>query len=79
MTSTKDLRHAAHEILAESGQALSNNMLKHTVRRFRFGGEPGDLGQYLANAVTYQDQRRAIAYADPTGETAVRNVLRGAS
>lgn len=82
---------AAHAILDGCGYEMGPNKVSRLVRRFetRVVHNGWDFFDFLANAVLLDaDQRRqalrdpdivrAISYADPTGETAVKNVLRGA-
>ena len=82
--------NAACLVLDNCGIAMSINKVSRLVRRFIDTAPHADgnlFFLYLANAVqmseaqkraalTNPDIARAINYADPTGETAVNNVLR---
>jgi trimethylamine:corrinoid methyltransferase-like protein len=81
---------AAHKALAESGVSMSPRKVSKIVRRFGMNARKSGVSfhEYLsAEANLSPAQRRylaanpdlqiVIAYADPTGETAVNNVMRG--
>jgi hypothetical protein len=89
-TSAERLIKAAHLVLDNCGIAMSPSKVSRIVRQYRRQVEDNGFGffDYLANAVQLSDQQkraallnpdiaRAISYADPTGETAVNNVMRG--
>jgi hypothetical protein len=89
--STNQLTNAARLILDNCDVRFSQNRITRLVLRFKQRAPHANghiFFQYLANAVqlTAEQQRaalsnpdiaRVIAYADPTGETAVNNVIRG--
>lgn len=79
----------AHATLDASGYALGRSKVRRLVREFTSRVESNGFAffDFFANALLLDaDQRRrallnpdvamTIAYADPTGETAVRNVMR---
>ncbi|WP_237112610.1 hypothetical protein [Mycobacteroides abscessus] len=79
----------AHATLAECGIEMSPSKVSRLVRRFSARVERNGWGffEFFSNAVLLSaaqrravlanpDVARAIAYRDPTGETAVNNVLR---
>ena len=83
------LMAAAHVVLDNCGLALSPSKVRRLVQTFERRVERNGFSflDFLANAVqlTAEQRRRAvadpdvcraIAYADPTGETAVRNVMK---
>ncbi|MCV7208335.1 hypothetical protein H7J75_06655 [Mycolicibacterium canariasense] len=83
---------AAHRILANCGVTMSPSKVSRLVRQFeaRVARNGWTLFEFIANAVSLSaDQRRqalahpdivcVLSYADPTGETAVNNVLRRTS
>jgi hypothetical protein len=86
--STEHLIRVAEVVLGNVGAEMSHSRLVRSVRKFqRVGGRGLDFVYYLANVLgldreqrarlmTDPDVARVIAYADPTGETAVRNVMR---
>lgn len=89
-TSTEGLIRHAHRLLADSGVTMSPSKVSRLVRdykrRVETSGFPFEA--FLVNsALLTADQRRrallnpnivrVIAYADPTGETAVNRVMRG--
>jgi hypothetical protein len=88
---TRDaLINTAHLILANVGYAMSPTKVQRLVSTFerRVHGNGFSFFEFVANSVALSaDQRRAellnpdiarvIAYADPTGETAVNNAMRG--
>lgn len=82
----------AHRLLAacgiERGPAWVSSTVRQYLHRVVANGFP--FGVYLLNQVELNAEQRRVAladpelaylldYRDPTGETAVRNVLRGAS
>lgn len=82
----------AGRLLAACGVYRSRAWISRTVRDYMAGiaGAGFPFGAYLLNRVELNAMQRRVAlanselacflaYADPTGETAVRNVLRGAS
>lgn len=89
-TSTENLIRRAHDLLADSGVAMSPSRVSRLVRdykrRVETNGFPFEA--FLANsALLTADQRRrallnpdiarVVSYSDPTGERAIRNVMRG--
>lgn len=81
---------ASHTILGNCGITMSATKVRRLVQRFEHDVEPmgWSFFDFLANAVQLDVERRrqlldnpdvarAITYADPTGEAAVRNVMRG--
>jgi hypothetical protein len=88
--SKSELINAAHLILDNCAITFGARRINRMVEHFKARAPRADghvFFQYLANAVqmTAAEQRRAllnpdiaraISYADPTGETAVNNVLR---
>jgi hypothetical protein len=89
-TSVEKLKRAAHLVLDNCGIRMSPSKVSRIVRQYKGRVEANGFGffDYLANAVQLSDQQkraallnpdiaRAISYADPTGETAVNNVMRG--
>lgn len=88
---TRDaLINTAHLILTNVGYAMSPTKVQRLVSTFerRVQGNGFSFFEFIANSVALSaDQRRAallnpdiarvIAYADPTGETAVNNAMRG--
>lgn len=90
-TGTERLIRAAHVILDNCGIALGPRKVHRIVRTFesRVAGNGWSFFDFLATSVQLDAERRrqllddptiarAIAYADPTGETAVHNVMRSA-
>lgn len=88
---TQKLVADTHRLLGNCGIALSPSKVSKLVRRYIFQVERNgySFADYLANTVRLTaEQRRAvladpglarvISYADPTGETAVNNVIRRA-
>lgn len=80
---------SAHAILDGCGYPMGSSKVRRIVRRFEVAAAPNGwaLFDYIATAIQLDaDQRRtalampdvarAISYADPTGETAVGNVMR---
>lgn len=78
----------ARVILANCGVTMGQSKLSRLVRTFkaRVEGNGWQFFDFLTNAVQLDDERRreamanpdiqrVIAYADPTGETAVANVM----
>lgn len=87
--STDDLCAHVDLIFRNAGIRASRQKVSRLVRMYRRNVEPNGfaLMDFLANHVQMTSLQRAIAadeltkvvaYADPTGETAVRNVMRGA-
>lgn len=87
---TEALIRAANVILTNTGVWLSRCKISRLVRTYEAQVERNGFAffEFLENAVKLDAQRRAealrhpdiarvIAYADPTGETAVRNVMEG--
>jgi hypothetical protein len=87
--STERLIRAAHDILNGCGYEMSAPKVSRLVRRYEATVHRNgwSLFDYLATAVSLDaeqrrrallnpDVARAIAYADPTGETAVNRVMR---
>lgn len=87
---TDHLIRVAHVVLDNVGHAMSPSKVSRLVRRFEYqvAGNGWSFFDYLANSIALdaEQRRRAladpevarvIAYADTTGETAVRNVMRG--
>lgn len=64
-TTVQSLAAEARELAGGLGLALSANRLQRIVRRYAEQRPTGDFRTWF------------IAYADPTGETAVRNVMAG--
>lgn len=88
-TSAETLTRHAHRLLANCGMQMSPSKVSRLVRTFkqRVEGNGFPFEAFLVNSVqlTAEVRRRAladpdiarfIAYADPTGETAVGNVMR---
>lgn len=88
-SSAEILIKAAHAVLDRAGVHMSPSRVSRTVRQYRHQVEPNGLPflHYLATAFGLSERQRrgvladpelarVIAYADPTGETAVNNVLR---
>jgi len=82
----------AHRLLAACGIERCPAWVSSTVRQYlhRVSATGYPFGAYLMNQVELNSEQRRTAlanselasflnYADPTGETAVRNVMRGAS
>ena len=91
-TDTDQLLRAAHLVLTNCGISMSHSKVCRLVHTFehRVAGNGWSFFDYLANRIQLNaekrrqllhnpDVMRVIAYADPTGEQAVNNVLRGAS
>lgn len=81
----------AHVILTNCGVAMSPSKVSRLARAFKTRVERNGFAffDFLANAVQLDEQQRrealanpeiarVIGYADPTGETAVAHVMRGA-
>lgn len=79
---------ATHVVLANCGVEVGPRKVNRLVQTFQARVERNGFAffDFLANSVQLDEQRRrealadpevarAIAYADPTGETAVRNVM----
>jgi hypothetical protein len=65
--SVETLTRSARRVLADRGEEMSPSRLSKVIRRFvREGRADVDFRTWF------------IAYADPTGEAAVRNVMKGA-
>ena len=90
MSAEERLNRVANAVLDASGYAMGRSKVCRLVRDFRtrVEGNGFQFFEFFANALLLDaDQRRralmnpdvarAISYADPTGETAVSNVLRG--
>jgi hypothetical protein len=88
-TSAETLIKHAHKLLADCGITMSPSKVSRLVREFqnRVAQNGFAFEAFLVNSVqlTSEQRRRAlanpdiarvIAYADPTGETAVNNILR---
>ena len=85
------LNRDAHRLLAACGVERAASWVKRTVRDYLSGISAGyPFGAYLMNRVELNAEQRRMAltnselacllnYADPTGETAVRNVMKEAS
>lgn len=92
-TRTETLIRVAHAILEHAGyEGIGPRKVHRLVRQYQDRVAPNGWSflDYLANAVQMDAERRrglfadpalarVIAYADPTGETAVKNVMREAS
>lgn len=91
-TSAETLIKHAHKLLINCGITMSPSKVSRLVRDFKnrveSNGHPFEA--FLVNSVqlTAEQRRKAlanpdiartIAYADPTGETAVHNVLHGSA
>ncbi len=77
---------AAHAALAASGIDVGPSKVTKVVRRFSHALKRSGLTfhEFLTDQANHRrlilidpELARVIAYADPTGETAVRNVIRG--
>ena len=88
---TERLIRAAHVILDNCGVVLGPRKVHRIVRTFesRVAHKGWSFFDFLATSIQLDAERRVqllnnpdvqrvIAYADPTGETAVRNVMRTA-
>ena len=86
---TEQLTRIAHSVLDHFGYEMTRSHISRLVRRFQVSvaGSGWSFFDYTANAIRLDahqrrealldpDVARAISYADPTGETAVRNVMR---
>lgn len=86
---TEVLIQRAHLILDACGYPMGPNKVVRLVRQFRHRVEDNGYAffDFLANAMRLSDEQRrraladpeiarVIAYADPTGETAVNHVMR---
>jgi hypothetical protein len=86
---TSKLVNDAHALLANCGFTMSPSKVSRLVRRYNFQVAPNGWAfiDYLINAVKLTEEQRrrvladpitakVIAYADPTGETAVNNIIR---
>lgn len=86
-TSAETLDRDAHALMTACGIARSRSWVSRTVRTYLRSPLRGlPFGDYLAARLQLSAQQRAdmlarsefarvISYADPTGETAVRNVM----
>jgi len=82
------LTRDAHRLLAACGVERAASWVKRTVRDYTSHvGDAFPFGAYLLNRVELNSEQRRVAlanselasflnYADPTGETAVRNVMK---
>jgi hypothetical protein len=79
---------AAHAVLGNCGFMVSASRVRRLVCDYERNaqGYGYDFGGFIANSVApgdrrrvvvAQELRRVVSYSDPTGETAVRHVLRG--
>lgn len=86
--STEELVRATHGVLDHYGVGISPSKVSRLVRTYQrtVAGNGVEFGDWIANNVLLlaaqrhlvaDELRRVISYADPTGETAVRNVLAG--
>lgn len=88
----EDLIRDAHVILTNCGVPIGTQRVTRLVRQFQSRVECNGFAffDFLANSVQLDsatrrralanpDVQRVISYMDPTGETAVRNVMREAS
>lgn len=88
-TSAEARVRAAHAVLDECGYSMSHSKVMRLVRTFERSVAPNGFSffDFFANAIQLDaaqrrsllaapDVARAISYADPTGETAVHNVMR---
>lgn len=86
---TEELVQRAHMILDACGYPMGPNKVARLVRQFRHRVEGNGFAffDFLANAMRLSDEQRrralsdpeiarVIAYADPTGEAAVHNILK---
>lgn len=91
MSAEERLNRVANAVLDASGYHLGRSKVRRLVRDFTARVERNgfEFFEFFANALlldsaqrrralTNPDVARAISYADPTGEAAVNNVLRGA-
>lgn len=89
---TEQLTRIAHATLADCGMEMAPSKVSRLVRSFqhRVAGNGWSFFEFFANAtilttaqrrqaLANPDVARTIAYADPTGELAVANVMREAS
>jgi hypothetical protein len=89
---TERVARIAYAVLDAVGYEMSRAKVSRIVRSFeaRVAGNGWSFFDYFANRIQLDSERRrqllsdpdvlrVIAYADPTGETAVRNVMRGSS
>jgi len=81
---------AAHAVLSNCGVELSytkvRRMVQNYERRAQRYGFDFDFGEFIANQVVMSEHQRRVAadelrkvtaHVDPTGESAVNNVVRG--
>jgi hypothetical protein len=73
-------------VLANCGYPVGQSKVGRLVHRFERGGHGYDFAGFIASSLVASGQRRAlvadelrrvVSYSDPTGESAVRHVLRG--
>lgn len=87
--STEGLTRIAHSVLDHFGYEMTRSHISRLVRRYQATVVGWSFFDYFANAIALDSEQRrrallnpeiarAISYADPTGETAVRNVMRAA-
>lgn len=89
---TEALLRLAHAIIDNCGVRMGPNKVSRIVRTFeaRVAGNGWSFFDFLANTIQLDAERRrqllnnpdiarVISYADPTGEAAVNNVMRGGS
>lgn len=89
MSAEEQWLRIATAVLDDSGYAMSVSKVRRVVRTFtsRVAANGFEFFEFFANALLLDaetrrralqnpDVARAISYADPTGETAVENVLR---
>jgi hypothetical protein len=76
----ESLIRAAHSLLDARGITAGNTKVTRAVRGYlgRVSGSVTPFEEWILSAL-HVDFARVIAYADPTGESAVARVLRGAS
>lgn len=85
----EQLLRLAHAVVEATGMTVGQGHLRKLVLRYRHQVDRDRWGfvDYLSNALVLTAQQRlavtadsrVIEYADPTGEAAVRNVMRTAS
>lgn len=81
---TEALIRFSNELLDRIGANRSASWVSRTVRAYSHGRH-GLFGTFLLDRLEVSNERREtdpelaylLAYSDPTGETAVRNVMRG--
>jgi hypothetical protein len=85
---TQQRINAVHKILDNCGYVMSPSKVNRIVRQFEHQAERNgwNLLDFIANKIALTEQQRhqvladpdvarVISYADPTGESAVRNVM----